>query len=83
MHTSRNPSHVASPSIAGHRYAFLVTANRWLELSGNDSLEVEGNEDIDVVTTLAGQLHVREVQVKRRCRTSPACLRRPVVTRRA
>lgn len=61
----RNPSRVASPSIAGHRYAFLVTANLWTQLTDGQQLVVEGNEDIDVIDVGSkANRCVHEVQVK-------------------
>jgi hypothetical protein len=68
MHEIRNPKHSASASIAGHRYAFVCIAHRWLDLDQHSYCLVEGNEDADVVALRPGRESHTEIQYKHRIR---------------
>jgi hypothetical protein len=43
----RNPSRVASASLKGYWYQLLYSVSAWLDLSEDEVLVVEGNEDLD------------------------------------
>ncbi len=64
MHNIRNPKRSASASIAGHRYAFVCIAQKWLDLDPHSFCVVEGNEDADVVTLRPGRESNSEIQYK-------------------
>lgn len=64
-HEIRNPERVASPSLAGHRYGFWCVVSEWIRLTPSSHLVVEGNEDADLVETVAGRLRHTEVQYRK------------------
>ena len=63
-HSVRNSRRVASASIAGHTFGFVCIAHQLLDLSADDYLVVEGNEDLDIVNGRSPPTHT-EIQYKR------------------